>query len=328
MPSLRPRNLTISATALSQTSSLMLTQTDRGMSDNWLTETLDRLPDREHWGYRPAQAPAVEPAAFAALALLGHGREAAAKGPLEWLVSAQRDGGRVCSTSESDAPGWGTAMAIVAWQTAQQATATATYQTPIERGLKWLLSSAGKPQNLHGQMAHDGELVGWPWIGDTHSWLEPTAWTVLAFRAVGRGNEPRIEVGIKILQDRLLPSGGANYGNTIVLGHELLPHVQPTGLALLTLAGVPDRSQGKLAAGLKFLRGSINAQTTAASLAYAAMGLAAHQQLPTDARSWLGTAASRAVGRGAWLPRVSLLALAALEAEGPLLKIVNRRGAA
>lgn len=298
------------------------------MSENWLQETLDRLLDPENWGYRPGNAPSVEPAAFATLALLGHDRVAAGLKPVEWLVSAQRDDGRVCSTNDSDAPGWGTAMAVVAWDAAQRATGKDNFQPAMERGLKWLLSAVGKPLKVDKDMAHDGELIGWPWIGDTHSWLEPTAWSVLAFRAVGRGDEPRTAVGIKILHDRLLPSGGANYGNTIVLGHELLPHVQPTGLAALALAGVPDQSSGKLSAALKFLSAAIGAQTTAASLAYALIGLAAHEQSPTAAREWLANAATRAVGRGAWLPRVSLLAVAALGIEGPLVKIVRQRGAA
>lgn len=302
------------------------------MSEKWLTQTLDRLCQPDHWGYRPGQVPAVEPAALAALALMGHGREGPAQLPLQWLIKAQRTDGRVCSATDAEAPGWGTALAIVAWNAANRAQGKsdllAEYHAPIERGLEWLRQFSGKPVKSHGKFAHDGELIGWPWVGETHSWLEPTAWTVLAFRAVGRGHEPRIAVGLQILQDRLLPSGGANYGNTVVLGHELMPHVQPTGLAVLALAGVPDQSHGKLAGALRYLRESIGPQTTAASLAYAMLGLAAHHQMPAAARQWLGEVADRATGRGAWLPRVTLLALAALTDRCPLLNIINSRGAA
>ena len=58
-----------------------------------------------------------------------------------------------------------------------------------------------------------------------------------------RSGGPR---GSAVLLDRQLPGGGLNYGNTYVLGQLMRPHVQPTGIALLALAGEADAS-GRIA---------------------------------------------------------------------------------
>ena len=302
------------------------------MSDSWLNNVLDRLRDSKQWGYRPDQDPAVEPAALAALTLMGHGRLEDASGPLNWLVKAQRPDGRVCSTMDSDAPGWGTSMSIVAWATADRTGAKPaireSFQKPIDQAFGWLMKFAGKPTPRNPETGHDTELIGWPWIGSTHSWLEPTSWAVLAMKAAGRTNEPRYVDGLKLLFDRLLPSGGANYGNTIVLGQELLPHVQPTGLAVMALAGVPDQSGGRLPKALNFLQSVIGPRLTSASLAYAWLGLAAHRQMPAVASELLADAAEKSVGRGAWMPRVTMLTLAALGSDCPIFSVSKARGAA
>jgi hypothetical protein len=76
---------------------------------------------------------------------------------------------------------------------------------------------------------------------DTFSWVEPTAWALLA---IGRWNgrhptskaSARIEEGEHLLLDRVCLSGGWNYGNAAVLGHDLPAYVSTTSLVLLALA--------------------------------------------------------------------------------------------
>src|SRR2546428_787916 len=83
--------------------------------------------------------------------------------------------------------------------------------------------------------------------------LAATAMHVLALKAAGHRDHPRTREAVRLLIDRLLPGGGCNYGNTIVLGQELRPQLQPTGLAMLALAGETD-PDGRVAMSLAYLK--------------------------------------------------------------------------
>ena len=89
-----------------------------------------------------------------------------------------------------------------------------------------------------------------------------------------------------MIVDRLLPIGGCNYGNTFALGQMLLPHVQPTGVAMQTLAN-ETVSDSRIEKSLDYLQRSINQQTPAVSLAHALMGLAAYRRCPAEAEAWI-----------------------------------------
>jgi hypothetical protein len=125
-----------------------------------------------------------------------------------------------------------------------------------------------------------------------------------------------------LLLNRLLSHGGCNYGNTSVLGQELVPHLEPTGLAMIALAGERDPS-GRVEQSLDYLEANLSPQTTAASLAYAVLGLAAHGRTPSDLNARLATAAGQTVRRGASPPRRALLALAALGDACPLIALTR-----
>ena len=108
----------------------------------------------------------------------------------------------------------------------------------------------------------------------------------------------------------MLASGGCNYGNTFVFGQELRPHLQPTGIALLALAGEPDR-RGRVAQAIDYLRRELSAETATASLCYGLIGLAAHDQLPPDADDMLQAAVRRTLARDRACYQLGLVALAA-----------------
>jgi hypothetical protein len=86
--------------------------------------------------------------------------------------------------------------------------------------------------------------VGWAYAEGTHSWVEPTAFAVLALKAASREYQAAAREGVAVLIDRQLPGGGLNYGNTFVLGQLIRPHIQPTGrgrcLFRLQLSSRPD----------------------------------------------------------------------------------------
>jgi hypothetical protein len=102
-----------------------------------------------------------------------------------------------------------------------------------------------------------------------------------------------------------LPGGGLNYGNTYVLGQLIRPHVQPTGIGLLALAGERDAS-GRIAKTITWLQRSIGAETTPLSLGWAVLGLRTHGVVIAEVDDWLA-----AVARGTSGYKRALLALAA-----------------
>jgi hypothetical protein len=185
------------------------------------------------------------------------------------------------------------------------------HKAQIDRGLAWISSMHGKSLERSPEMGHNTQLDGWPWAEGTHSWLEPTAFHLLAYRAVGQANHPRAKEAIKLLLDRQLATGGCNYGNTVVLGQMLRPHVQPTGIAMLALAGETDPS-GRMEKSLTWLKWSLGTRTTAASLAWALLGLHANQREVANAEELLAGAAKRVQEHDRSPHKMGLLALAAL----------------
>jgi hypothetical protein len=181
----------------------------------------------------------------------------------------------------------------------------------IRRAIDWLLRTEGTKLPPRGE-GHDSQLVGWPWVADTHSWIEPTALAVLALKATGHGSHPRTREAVRLLIDRLLPEGGCNYGNTVVLGQQLAPHVQPTGLTLLALAGERDPS-GRIERSVEYLTRVLDEQTAPASLSYGLLGMAAHGAECCLAEEWLAGAAQRAERHQSPLE----MALVLLAAAGP-----------
>jgi len=164
-------------------------------------------------------------------------------------------------------------------------------------------------------LGHNTRLVAWPWVEGTHSWIEPTAFSVLALKAAGFGGHGRTREGIAMLVDRQLPTGGCNYGNTSVMGHQLRPQVQLTSLAVLALAGEAS-AVDTLPRSLAYLRRHLTPQTTPVSLAWGLQALSAHRSTPRDAPLWLARAANRELNEP--LPSTHRLALLALAAAGPV----------
>jgi hypothetical protein len=299
---------------------------------SWIEESLALLENDRHWGYREGEAPACEPAALAALALAAHKRGTTARRIGDWLVEQQATSGSVGVRHQDTDPHWPTGWAILAWTLlASQAEPSPDerrlYRQPISRAVTWLLTMAGNPLPRTREMGHDMSLVGWPWVEGTHSWLEPTAINVVALKANGEWQHPRVREGVKLIFDRLLPDGGCNYGNTTVFGQALRPHVQPSGLALLALAGESaPPSDPRLDHTKEHVLTKLGPETTAASLGYGLLGLAAHDRFPEKAADWIATAAQRTRGRGADLPRLSVLLLAERGPATPLVTLI-RQGA-
>jgi hypothetical protein len=298
---------------------------------SWLDDLLDRLAAQIPCGYHATGPASSEPTALAALALIAYGRRDAASKALAWLTQLQDAGGSVGPTASQSTPGWPTSLAVLcatAWKTATASQShcglpsSAAPAFDTERAVAWILETRGEALPRVPEMGHNTTLVGWPWIEETHSWIEPTAMHVLALKAVGQGTHPRTREAVRLLVDRLLPEGGCNYGNTVVMEQVLRPHLQPTGLAMLALAGESDRD-GRIEKSLDYLTAELSPRTASASLCYGLLGLAAHGCLPADASKWLETAYRRTLARDASRYRLALVALAALGTASPLITLTQ-----
>jgi hypothetical protein len=285
---------------------------------SWTDELLDRLVGHVPCGYHVSGPASTEPTALAAMTFVAYGRDAAASKALDWLASLQAPDGSLGPTADQASPGWPTSLAVLAVIGAKR-----KGKFDVDRGIKWILETRGEALPRTPEMGHDTTLVGWPWVEETHSWIEPTAMHVLALKAAGRWTHSRTREAVRLLIDRLLPDGGCNYGNTFVMDQVLRPHLQPTGAAMMALAGETDLT-GRIEKSLDYLAAELSPHTAAASLAYGIMGLAAHGILPSNAQAWLERAYRRAIARDAAPYRLALLALAALGSASPLITLPNK----
>lgn len=271
----------------------------------WRDDLLDQLEAEVPCGYFARGEAASEPTALAGLALAGNGRNEAARRAADWLVERQQANGAIGVTAAHDSPSWPTALAMLLWK----AVGDEQFARAIAAANNWALAEKGKTHEQREFVGHDSMLVGWSWAAHTHSWLEPTAMFVLALKTVGEREHPRTREAVRLLVDRLLPSGGCNYGNSIVLGQELLPHVQPTGIVMMALADeqIDDPRIGR---SLEYLAANLNADTATASLCYGILGLKAHDQSPAENLKWLESAHKRTIMHGASPYKFALVSLA------------------
>ncbi|MBI3807105.1 MAG: terpene cyclase/mutase family protein [Nitrospirae bacterium] len=192
------------------------------------------------------------------------------------LIREQGEDGRVWVHREHSESYWPTALAILAWQNSPPS------QAAQGRAIRFLLETTGahRPRQSDEPAGHDTLLRGWPWVGGTHSWIEPTALAVIALKDAGHGQHDRVREAIRMILDRQLPHGGWNYGNTLVFGRELHPMPESTGAALTGLAGVVD--QEKVARSISYLQGEVDRLRTPVSLGWALLGLAAWDLWPPN----------------------------------------------
>jgi hypothetical protein len=185
------------------------------------------------------------------------------------LAKSQLSDGRVPLIEACPESYWPTALAVLAWKK------VAGFERQVELALKCLLDATGMhwPKQKDAPNAHDTSIKGWPWIENTHSWIEPTALSILALKVCGYADHSRVLEGKRMILDRQLPSGGWNYGATRVFGNMLRPDVVSTGHALIALAGLTVPREVELS--LDYLRREISQLKTPLALSWAIFGLTA-----------------------------------------------------
>ncbi len=226
-----------------------------------------------------------------------------------YLRGAQIDTGGVALDAPARAL-WPTPLALLAWQGDPQ------FAEPARRAAGFLLATSGEhwQSDRDGDMGHDTSIRGWPWVADTHSWIEPTALAVLALRGAGNGGHERVAEAVRMILDRQLPAGGWNYGNLRVFRNILHPLPESTGFALWALAGLAER--GHVEASLGYLEAALEKVRTPLSLGAGLTGLAAWGIVPPFAAEAIEAAASRPPApEPAGTSDLAILGIAASEVE-------------
>lgn len=263
---------------------------------DWQRILIDRLIAARHecggWGYHPQGSPCAETTALACMALSDHDlHDDARLAGLRWLRRIQRKDGSVPSTTDRNAPGWPTGLAILAWA-ADPNSIGPTAEGSIRRARHFLLEQRGRALKPNPDIyGHDVTLQGWPWVGGTHSWIEPTAYAILALRALGDSDHARVREGVKLILDRMIPTGGCNYGNKVILGNTLRPFPATTGVALAALAGEPRCE--RIDRAIAYLRNTLPTVRSPMTVAWGLIGLRAWDAAPPESEAWLSRAAGR-----------------------------------
>ena len=224
------------------------------------------------------------------------------------LAAGQAADGRVSLDHGHPEAFWVTPLAALAWHGEPRHAAAES------RAVGFLLATTGRhwPKQPGHPVGHDPSIRGWPWIENTHSFVEPTALGLLALRRAGHGAHERAREATRMLLDRQLPGGGWNYGNTTVFGQELRPAAAETGLALVAVAGAAARVD--VQQSLELLHAEVRRRRTPLSLAWGLLGLGAWGERPAEALPAVLESVAAQRQRGAYQTALlALLLLAAVE---------------
>lgn len=264
------------------------------------------------WGYWTGQALHIEPTCLATLALATDRDK----------YRSQID--RAIAVLETQADGTGLyrldrGRPQAVWPTAMVLASRVALGLDVQGSAKRLLDIRGRTikgdPEVQNSFDIDSQKVGWPWAEGTFAWVEPTAWAVLALRAAGFGNHPRVIEGVKLLLDRAFDTGGINYGNRQVLGSMTEPIPGPTATMLLALQG---HDEPRVQAARRYLLSTVVPMTDLEHLGWAKLALTSYAHDPAvaeylprlDEQIRKAYLAQTSDGRPVSVPRHALVALA------------------
>lgn len=258
-------------------------------------------------GYR------VDATAWAVLALVAAGAQPdLLKHARARLAADQLRDGRVSVSPDHPDAFWPTSLVILAWH------GSPVYRELGSRAIDFLIKTTGRHWTKlpSAPVEHNTAIKGYPWIANTHSWVEPTALSLIALHAAGYGEHERTREATRMLMDRQLPRGGWNYGNTIVFGQELRPMPETTGVALNALAGRVPRKNVERSLG--YLKSQVENLRTPFSLGWGLLGLGAWGERPDRAQEWIFQSLKQQGKYGIYDTTLLSLLLVALFARGGL----------
>lgn len=277
------------------------------------------------WPYYAGKGSRIEPTCWALLALRGawSGTDADwsafAVPHLMFIQGCQRSDGLLTDTVQSspNLMAEGLAACILADLFPEL---RATF---LPRLLRGIVAIKGIKVN-DTDARQNNTLQAWPWYPDTFSWLEPTAWCVLAlkkFRALDTpGAADRLAEAERMMENRSCQTGGWNFGNASALGQDLRPHVPPTATALLALHD--RRYQPVVMRGLAFLDQARVKEISGMALGLTALCLRIYDRDATEVEARLVLAAENTQALGNVYPMaVALHALTAAQHQARTLRV-------
>lgn len=236
------------------------------------------------WGARRGGPSTTEATSLALLALAAHSRGDASQHGLAWLRARQRSDGAWPASDQVPQASWMTPLAVLALSRFP------ADRTQAVKGARWLAEQEGRGYSIltrillrvfpkRDVVELDPSLTGWPWMADTFSWVEPTAYAMLALKSMraslpGEPVATRLAEGEQMLFDRMCAGGGWNYGNSRVMEEDLWPYPDTTALALLALQDVPARAETRQS--LAALRAMIEENDSGLALSLAILCLRAY----------------------------------------------------
>ena len=189
------------------------------------------------WGYGPDKSSYTEPTGVCLLALKTAGRENCLVKGLEFLKKCQLDSGGTGINREDETGNWMAYSALLAFHALEASQEKKRIQN-------WILDFYDGQDNvtqsfkddMYEQLKFDATLDGWPWFGNTNSWIEPTSMLIVSLLHSGLSlQNRRIQEGLKLLINRKNKNGGWNYGNPYVKNTWLEAFPLSTSIALLAL---------------------------------------------------------------------------------------------
>ena len=245
------------------------------------------------WGSIRGRQSNTEATSFATLALnrVGPSAHVPAERGITWLRQRQQPDGSWPLTASVNAGSWTTALAVTCLAN------HANTLSDVQRGAEWLLGHRGHGLGLLASLLYrvvpdlmptrlNPDLKGWAWTADEFSWVEPTAYALIALKKLRRGESsaarPTILEAEAMLYDRACPGGGWNYGNSTVYGEALAPYLETTAIALVALQDRRDDERNR--AGLEALKRMLGDAASGLGLSWCILCLRIHGD---DVSTWL-----------------------------------------
>lgn len=237
------------------------------------------------WGYHEGSESRVEPTCWAlrALSCSADADPQVLSRAREFLLKSQSQEGFWTASPEMQTGSWVTSLACLVLAEDPQA------HTSIQHGLTWLCGDYPLDTSFvlrmvkrfrgNSNIAEQSDAYrGWGWTPRTSSWVEPTAFALMALEACDKHKikeaARRVPLAVGLLHDRMCPGGGWNSGNPKVYGVAGQPLVLPTSWALLALRSFPEHENKTLS--LAWLRAEVQSIESPGSLAVATLCLEAY----------------------------------------------------
>lgn len=226
------------------------------------------------WGYYAAKSSRVEPTCWGLLTLDDH--DSGVSAHAQFLARCQQSSGWLTEDPQLPVNVAFNALAAFTWF-ARTDLANADQR---QRLLSALIASKGVQAPASDSFRQNNSLQGWSWIAETFSWMEPTAWGLLALKKAQRAGvtsqaaQARIDEADRLLIDRACAPGGWNFGNANAMHQDLRPYVPTTALGLLALQDRPR--EPVVERSLAFLEAHCEDEVSATALGLSMICLAVH----------------------------------------------------